>query len=562
MDNNQLTHHGVKGMKWGVRRSPAQLGHKPSSKKGADDSDDVFKLTDAERKNLSNKFKSELTDWAESTAMVGDVARLFPSSSNTKLPNTVIGMLDKISESRQLKAARTRYLNSLEAVVKAYERNLDEKTITRLENELSANADMQDEACQKAADKLLGKYGNVKIADQYDYRHKVISGNDQVHESSTLSNELATHLRAYQIYYVQALDPNPRSKDDFARYVFHSQGGGNMNDQLTHHGIKGMKWGVRRSPAQLGHKPSSKTKKSSLSLSERIAAKKKLKAKQKAAEVAREAKQTKEEFEAEKKKAIESGTAADVLKFKGKLTNQELNTAVGRLNMEAQLSQLDAKTKKTGMDKMEEAANKIDRIRGAAEKGISAWNTFAKIHNSLSPNDLPTLDGNYKDRAEAKREKAEKKAKEARDKAMKKLVESGTPEEIAAQFGKFTVNELKDANSRFGFEDQIKKRMKKQYSSPQVEKTEMPNSGMKTRKFKRKDKGKTTGSDDDLGDLNGETVDTPSGYIGKKSTTYKTWKKRNVYESTFRDISDSETTSSGQAYVDRLLGPGTSVVRR
>lgn len=31
MDNNTLKHHGVKGQKWGVIRSPAQLGHKPSS---------------------------------------------------------------------------------------------------------------------------------------------------------------------------------------------------------------------------------------------------------------------------------------------------------------------------------------------------------------------------------------------------------------------------------------------------------------------------------------------------------------------------------------------------
>lgn len=31
MENNELKHHGVVGMKWGIRRSPAQLGHKPSS---------------------------------------------------------------------------------------------------------------------------------------------------------------------------------------------------------------------------------------------------------------------------------------------------------------------------------------------------------------------------------------------------------------------------------------------------------------------------------------------------------------------------------------------------
>ena len=242
------------------------------------------------------------------------------------------------------------------------------------------------------------------------------------------------------------------------------------NMELTHHGIKGMKWGVRRTPAQLGHKPSS-AKKKKLSLVDRFEAKKKLRAKQKAAEKAREAKKTKEEYEAEKKKAIESGTAADVLKFKGKLTNQELNTAVNRLNMESQLAQLNARTIKTGMDKTEQLMNNIGRMKDMAEKGISAWNTFAKVHNSLSPNDLPVIDGNYKDRQEAKREKAAKKAEEKAAKARKKLIESGTPEEIAKNFGKFSVSELKDASSRFNYEESIRKKLptKKEYSAPLAE---------------------------------------------------------------------------------------------
>lgn len=66
----EIWHHGVKGMKWGVRHTPEQLGHRTKSKqaktddthedyKKAHDSKSVKKMSDAELRARLNRLNME-----------------------------------------------------------------------------------------------------------------------------------------------------------------------------------------------------------------------------------------------------------------------------------------------------------------------------------------------------------------------------------------------------------------------------------------------------------------------------------------------------------------------
>ena len=119
-------------------------------------------------------------------------------------------------------------------------------------------------------------------------------------------------------------------------------------------------------------------------------ARKRAKEREASLEKARKAKADKAEYEKKKQKALSSGSAAEVLKYKGKLTNKELQEAYQRLNYEKLINEIakaDVEKKKTLIKTFDDVENVVKRTTSYVDTGTKAWNSFAKIWNSFSDDD-------------------------------------------------------------------------------------------------------------------------------------------------------------------------------
>lgn len=135
-------------------------------------------------------------------------------------------------------------------------------------------------------------------------------------------------------------------------------------NELEHYGVKGMRWGVRRTPEQLGHKTSKK--KSLVSRVKKAVSKKTAKAK-------KTKEQKKEESDEEiRQKLLKSTDPKYIKKHMSLLDDKELKARLERINTENKIKTLAAEADKS----------KLDQFMKKFNKTTTYMNDVAKFYNS------------------------------------------------------------------------------------------------------------------------------------------------------------------------------------
>ena len=177
-----------------------------------------------------------------------------------------------------------------------------------------------------------------------------------------------------------------------------------MSEELVHWGIKGMKWGRRRYQNKDGSLTPAGKKRYAKLEGELDSLK------------GPSEKKSEEDYATAKAKAIKSGSAAEVLKYKGDLTQQEMQSIQNRLRWEhdmADTAQRDAIAAK-GKSKIDQMNEKLDKAVKTADTVAKTWNTAANFINAFGDLEvsLPKIDTNVQNGNRNQRKLEQKKAKE------------------------------------------------------------------------------------------------------------------------------------------------------